>query len=356
MTITLRPSGAGRWVNCPASPRLEAAFPDVESEDAREGTAAHWLVAQVLGGHHALDELTDRPAPNGVMITGDMVEHAETYVATVPPGVVVERVIASPIPGVDDGTPDALRVDGRYGHIWDFKYGWSIVEAPGNWQLACYIVALFAKHGWELDQVTAYIVQPRPYHPDGRTRSWKVTRDEAIALYHALAAAAQRAQAPDAPAITGPHCRDCRALHACEAARRAGLNAVDVAYQGAAAPPTGDALGAELRTLKRAVDAIKLRLDALESHAIAVIDAGQVIPGWSLDRAYGRRRWKDDSQVPLLAAIAGVELMERKPVSPAQAEKAGVDKALVNQFTTTPETGRKLVERDGSTKAARVFT
>ena len=348
-------SGSGRWVPCPASPALEAPFPDAKSPEAAEGTAAHWVAAQVLSNYHTLDELTDRAAPNGMIVTGEMVEHLQLYLDIVPSGVVVERLIPSGVAGVEDGTPDALRVDGRHGHIWDLKYGWSIVEARGNWQLACYAVALYAKHGWELDSVTCHIVQPRPYHVDGRVRSWKITRDEATALRDTLLQATGAAYLPNSKAVTGPHCRNCRALHVCEAARRAGLNAVDVAYQGQSVDVKGAALSSELRTLKRAADAIKLRLDAMESHAISTIDAGGIVPGWSLERAYGRRSWINDSKVTALEAISGVDLHERKSISPAQAEKRGVDKTLVKQFTTTPETGRKLVERDGSAKAAEVF-
>lgn len=350
---TLRPSDAGRWVNCPASPRLQEPFPDAPSPDAEEGTPAHWAAAQVLQGHHALDELVDRTAPNGVIITGDMVEHIQMYVDTVHPSSVVERPLPSAIPGVEDGTPDALRVDGLYAHIWDFKYGWGIVDAVGNWQGACYVVNLFAKHDWKLEQVTFHIVQPRPYHYEGRVRSWKVTREAACGLHKQLTMAAERTTRDKTPAETGPHCKYCRALHVCEAARRAGLNAVDVAYSGQPVDMQGDALAGELRTLKRAADAIKLRLDAIESHAISTIDTGGIVPGWSMERAYGRRKWKDG--VTTLEALSGVTLTESQPVTPAQAEKRGVDPLLVKQFTTTPETGRKLVERDTSTKAKEVF-
>lgn len=354
--ISLRPSGAGRWVPCPASPRLEAPFPDVESEDAKEGTAAHWCAAQVLKGHHQLEELTDRAAPNGVIIDGEMVEHVDSYVRTVgPEPAVIERELPAAVPGTDPGTPDAFRIVGDVGFLWDFKYGYRIVEARGNWQLADYAVRIFAKHEWQLSVVVATIVQPRPFHPDGRVRSWTIGRDEAAALYHALGAAAGAAHDPAATASTGPHCDNCRALHVCEAARRAALNAVDVAHAGMAVQMDGTNLAGELRTLRRAVDAARLRLDAIESHAMSLIDGGHVVPGFRAERAFGRRRWVDPDKVAAIEAMTGLTLYERKPVSPAQAEKRGADESLVKLFTVTPETGRKLVERDGSAKAAEVF-
>jgi hypothetical protein len=354
--ISLRKSGAGRWVPCPASPRLEAPFPDVESEDAKEGTAAHWVAAQVLGGHRQLEELTDRTAPNGVIVTGEMVEHVESYTTRPREGVpVVERPLPSAIPGVEDGTPDALWIVSNRGFIDDLKYGYGIVEVVGNWQLASYAVDLFVKHEWQLEAVTVTIVQPRPYHPDGRVRSWTITRDVGWQLSQHLQQAAQRAHDPNSPAATGPHCKNCRALHACEAARRAGMNGVDVSLAASAPDLPADALAGELRQLRRAADAIKLRLDALESHGLATIDRGGIIPGWIAERSLGRRRWKDPAQITFLEAITGKSLHETKPVSPAQAEKCGVDSATVKIYTETPVTGRKLVERDGSQKASEVF-
>jgi hypothetical protein len=353
-----RPSNAGRWVNCPASPRLEASFPDQESEDAREGTAAHWAAAQVLGGHVAmLDELTDRKAPNGVIITGEMVEHTQAYidaVHSVTRTPVVERLIATTT-GVEDGTPDAIYVQGDRGHLCDLKYGYRIVEAPGNWQLAIYAIAMFIKHQWALQDVTARIVQPRAFHPDGRVRSWTISRDDALRLSQEITAAAARTQDPQAPAVTGPHCHDCRALHACEAARRAALNGVDVSVRSSPDAPPNDALAGELHTLRRAADAIKLRLDAIEGYALDVIAQGGLVPGWSVERAFGRRKWTNMDALRSLEALAGVPIYTEQPVTPAAAERAGVPRVLIDQFTTTPETGRKLVARDGSAKAREVF-
>lgn len=353
-----RASNAGRWVNCAASPRMEQAHPDDPSEDAKEGTAAHWLAQQVLGGYvSCVEELTDRTTPNGVIISGEMVEHTQAYIDTVR-AVTTTPVIERTMPimdGVEPGTPDALYVgaDG-HAHIWDLKYGYGIVEAPGNWQLACYMVGLFTKHP-NLVSVTGVIVQPRPFHPDGRVRSWTVSNAEVVLLRHQLAMAAQATQSPAAQTVSGQHCNYCRALHVCEAARRAAMNGVDVALQSQAVDMPPDGLAGELRTLRRAVNAIKLRLDSIEAHATAEIDLGVIIPGFELDRSFGRRRWVNDEVVTVLEAITGQELTQRTPMSPAATERAGVDTTLVAQFTTTPETGRKLVERDNGAKARAVF-
>lgn len=333
-------------------------YREIESEDAREGTAAHWLAAQVLGGHFQLEELTDRAAPNGIIITGEMVEHVQMYVNTVQsiaPTVVVEKPIAG-ITGIETAIPDARCIVGTRGYIWDFKYSYKIVETNDNWQLITYAVLLFAKHEWQLSDIVVTIVQPRPYHFDGRVRSATITRENAWYYLKQLESAVAETQNPNAPARTGAHCNYCTALHACEAARRAGLNAVDATLnRGVASELPPVELGRELTILKRAAEAIKLRLDAAESHGLDLINKGGIIPGWSVERAFGRRQWRDPAEVGLIEALSGVTLTETKPVSPAQAEKLGVPKDLVSVYTTNRETGRKLVPRDSSIKAKEVF-
>lgn len=354
-----RPSNAGRWVPCPASHNLEAAYPDVTIEEAEEGIAAHWAAAQVLGGHRQLDELVDRAAPNGVIVTGEMVEHIQTYIDAIGPAPVVVEKTIDIVPGIEPGTPDAVRVvDESHGHVWDFKYGWGIVEVKNNWQLICYAVGLFAKHhhaGHPLTDVTVTIVQPRPSHPSGRVRSVTYTAAEIYDLAAHLQSYALRTTQPNAPCVTGDHCGDCKAITPCEAARRASLNAVDVAYTSQPNELSGEDLAQELRTLRRAADMLKARLDAQEARALKVINDGGAVPGFTTERAFGRRKFISDDAVAALGVMFGLDLFERKPMTPPAVEKLGVPKDFVKQFTTTPETGRKLVARDASEKAREVF-
>ena len=352
--VSLRPSHAARWAQCAASPRLQEPIPDTKSDDAKEGDAAHWLAAEVLRGNFEIDELTDRQAPNGVIITGEIIEHVQTYLSVIgSEPVVVEKTQDSFSPLIAPGTPDALRVIENQGFIWDLKYGWRIVEVFRNLQLLIYAINLFAKHQWTLDSVTVTIVQPRPWHIDGRVRSWQISRDVAWGYHNKLQAWAQAAQNPHARAVTGEACRYCRALPFCEAARVAAINAVDVSMDVTNTELPPEAIGHELTTLRRAKEAVQLRLDAMEQFAIAQIDQHKHIPGWSIDRAYGREKWKDG--VSTLELLSGQTLHENKPISPAQARKKGVDPQLVAQFSTTPQTGRKLVARDVSEKAKAVF-
>jgi hypothetical protein len=133
------------------------------------------------------------------------------------------------------------------------------------------------------------------------------------------------------------------------------LNAVDVSLRTAQTDIGGAALSEELRVLERAKKMITARLDAMQSHAMSEIDSNRPVPGWSIGRGFGKRQWKDDNAAATVGMLSGKTLTETKPISPAAAERAGVSKELVKQFTTQPETGRKLIPVDGQEIANKVF-
>ena len=66
----IAPSSADIWMNCPGSVAMQAAQPpEEETEESREGTAAHWLLEQIL---LKLTVPADAIAPNGVPINDEM--------------------------------------------------------------------------------------------------------------------------------------------------------------------------------------------------------------------------------------------------------------------------------------------
>ena len=72
------PSSRARHIQCTQSITLEAQFPETEeTEEQREGTAAHWAVSEMLSGR-----LVDvgQIAPNGYVLTHEMMLGADlTY-------------------------------------------------------------------------------------------------------------------------------------------------------------------------------------------------------------------------------------------------------------------------------------
>jgi hypothetical protein len=346
-------------------------FPErADSDVAREGTASHWVASEVLVGRGA-EPFTGRTAPNGVIITEEMVEGAKVYVEHVAARVLLpnmrhveEKVAVKRVhPTECWGTPDCWFYDKAAGllHVWDYKYGYGIVEPEDNWQLICYAAGVLDQvaPGGVADQhirVVLHIVQPRAFHRMGAARSWTVTAADLRGHVNQLEAAAAQALGAAPQCRSGEGCKYCSARHACPAAQQLAMLIAD--YVGGATPEvlSPGALAIELRTLQRAAAAVSARLTGLEAQAIALLRAGTGVPGWGMEAGKGRQTWSQPAaEIFALGDLMGVDL--RAPaaaVTPVQARKAGLPDALVAAYSTVPETGIKLVPVD-KTVAARVF-
>ena len=245
----IAPSSAGVWVKCPGSVTMQedgAALADEQSEAAREGEASHWVAASRLTSTKAINE--GDVAPNGVVITREMIDYAMVYA-----NMIYDRKIPHSKPHIEEkvqapqihddswGAVDHWTFDSRGNgtiYVDDYKYGYGLVEVFENWQMLNYAMGVRTsiKPGeWTNPntQICMTIVQPRPYHEDGVIRSWTITIAELEAYRLALAAAAVVALLPNPTVQSGSHCRYCRARHACPAAHKAAMTAIDITGQAA---------------------------------------------------------------------------------------------------------------------------
>lgn len=356
----LSPSSAYQWVNCPGSVMMQEKFPDTaENTAAAEGTATAWYAEQVFKG---MDPLPPS-APNGVFLTTEMREAIGLYVRTVQsvtrgnPVICEHRVAIPMVHPACFGTLDAcyFDVESRTLHIWDLKYGWGLVDAYGNNQLALYALGLY--NDMSPDRVFVHIVQPRPYHPDGPVRSWEITRPELEDYRARLSTAAHLAVSDNPPVRTGAHCRYCSALYACITAQNACLNVLDVSGFAVSPSVPPEQIGYELTVLRRASEIITHRLAATEQRAIDLCKSGATIPGWSQTFTAGRRVWNEQDRVAIkaLAEMYSVNI-EKAPelLTPAQAETAGLPKDIVRMYTTT-QAGKAKMEPINQDKIKRLL-
>lgn len=365
----LAPSSAHIWAVCAASVDMRAKYPEPDDTDeAREGTAAHWYVAELL---HGRDVQVGAVAPNGVPVDAEMVDCAQgllidvrdTYHAQVSlggdPQMYVEARQYMPI--VHDqnwGTPDVVTIDRtrKKLFVWDYKYGHRFVDAFGNLQLIDYgIGALreFPCADWPNWSVSLSIAQPRNYHRFGPIREWQTTGAALLDTYvPQLYEAAKAAMGDDPQFVTGEHCRDCPARHACPALHRAGAIAMDVSMRGAPVDLTPHALGLELRQLEDAEKRIKARKTGLEEQALGLIRGGQGVPFFTAKHSIGRERWT----VPPAEAFAlgdtfGVDLRKpQEPLTPKQASdalaKVGIDRTVISAYAEQPRGALRLERFD----------
>lgn len=365
----LAPSSAARRVQCSASTRAEAAYPQAEdSPEAAAGTAAHWGLAEMLEGR-----LVDvgQVAPNGMFLTEEMIEaidlvHDDVTAELAPygmrpsQGMVEQRVAITRIHAESWGTPDyAIWPSPTHLLVYDFKFGHRVVEVFENWQLIEYVTGLLDERGIVDDQfvtVTVKIAQPRAFHRNGPIRSWTFRASDIRAHINLATVAAREALGPNAQARVGPECRDCRARHACETLQRAAMTACDMAGapQPFDLPPA--ALALEYRTLRRYAALLDARITGLEEQAFSHIKAGKSLPGLRVEHGAGREQWTvSDKVVIQIGRAIGVNVANpAKAMTPRQAVKAGLPDAVLAGIVTTPRGAAKLVEDDGA-RARKVF-
>ncbi|QJD55191.1 hypothetical protein Psm1vBMR14_gp39c [Pseudomonas phage MR14] len=368
----LAPSSAHRWVPCPGSVQLEAQYPETdEGESAAEGTAAHFAGSEELLGR---DVREGQRADNGVVLTEEMLEGAALWVDDVmavgcPAELQVEQRVAMPrIHAAAFGTPDTWFYDQTNGHlyVWDFKFGYGVVEAFENWQLMAYTCGILDllgidgrndQHLW----VHLRLVQPRAHHRDGRVREWKVLASDLRGYFNRLHDAAHEAMGPRPHTLSGPHCLHCKAAHACPTLKRATWSAADYLGGHVAEDLSADAAAYELVLLEHITELVKARKRAREADVEARLRRGEAVADWTLETTRGRTVFTEEGgkDVILMGDIYGVQLRKPEaPITPAQARKLlkskNVDTSVIEQHTVTPTTGQRLVRDENLLTRARL--
>lgn len=366
----LAPSSAAKRAACPGSRAMEAAYPETEpSRESLEGTAAHWAFAEILAGRE-ID--TGLIAPNGIMLTDEMVEGAELFVGDIIqstpaaeffgyPLMVETPVSIATIHPECWGTPDAwIYKPGRL-IVWDYKFGHRYVEVFENLQMVEYAAGILEQMGVNgiADQHTEVIfriVQPRCYVGGAPIREWRTTASDLRALFNLLRGWEEAAMQNNAPCVVNEHCGDCLARHACPAAQRAAYHGMAIATSSVPFDLPPEALGVELRYVDRAIAALEARRTGLAEQALAVIKRGARVPLYHAEQGEGRERWKrPDAEIIALGDMLGIPLSKPKLITPKQAVKAGLDEATAKAFSETPKSEIAL-KPDNDTQARKVFS
>lgn len=362
----LPPSGAACWELCAAWPLMNASFPQDDTDESREGTAAHWCWDGELREGLGLPAL-GAIAPNGVAVTEEMLDGAEEYIEIIRrdmqrAGVpfeelhVEERVDMPDIHALNWGTPDSWFFAPSQWTLYqyDYKFGHDPVDAFEHRQSIDYTAGIIEKlaQAWgmtfaELDQrirVCITVVQPRNYQTDRVTR-WEVLASDLRPFWNRLTAAGARAM--EYPPVATPgevQCEHCPGSHACAPLQRAGYRAVHFAKRSLPALLTPEAVGAELRILQDNMALLKARIDGLEADAEARIRRNESVPGYGLDATKGREGWTvAPEQVVALGQLFGQDLRKPATLTPAQARSKGIPAEVIAKHASTPTRGVKLV-------------
>lgn len=225
----LPPSSAHRWLVCTLSPQMEAPFPNVTSEAAEQGTAAHSMAEQKVKrllkepcereptdfDDEEMEEHTD----NYRTFVLDQIQEAKQY--TDEPLVMVEQRLSFEdiIPG-GFGTADLIIATPKKFWITDLKYGKGVpvyVSQGLNPQLCIYAYGAYSNLKYlfpDVESVTMTIYQPRI----GNIDSFEISIKELLEWAEGyVKPRAIEAAGPGGVLVPGDHCKFCKAKAVCKA-------------------------------------------------------------------------------------------------------------------------------------------
>lgn len=369
----VRCSSLHRFMTCVDHLKLNLRELQGESEPAREGTAVGEYLSEMIR------QRTDQPvfgvdASNGYFVNEDMKFYArDTYRN------VLEAAQGNPIETEEriDWVADSCTIRGQFDisfvtggrmengfrvgatlHIEDLKYGWGIVEAKDNWQLLGYAIGQHKRlleKGIYIDNVVLRIHQPRPYHAEGPIRTWVITKDELLGYYHQVVAQV-RAYYSGGALVTGSGCKYCDAAAACPALNKAFHQAVDIVLRDYEEKElTNEDVSKLIAIIERAEEVIEIKSTSVKQLAMSRLQNNQVIPGYGMVQKFGDRAWKPGITAETIKMMTGVDITKTDMMSPAQAEKAGLNKKMVAQIAVKPPKGFEIKKVNINEQADKLF-
>lgn len=355
-------SKAHLWTKCALSGSLIAGRADGyvsphadkdKSDTRREGIAAHWLIGEMISDRLTRDvSPVGITAPNGWVIDAEMTEHCRNYVTYVQEHIHTGTLLTEHPVSLGDhitGRCDTAIIDHVRAevHVFDFKYGWRLVEAAFNPELLCYGCALLHRCvGYKL---TLHVYQPRPFHPEGIARKWSIDWAVAEQLANGLTESAMAASGAwgVCNGTPGEHCRDCPGRGSCQALAATTYAAFEVVRDSRLAKMDAKQLSAELDFLELAEACVKERKAGIVAEAEGRIAGGEFIAGWELQPKTGHRAFTVDAVK--VHTITGIHPFKQVQVTPAELERMGANKKTVASITVSPNIGRKLARTSADT-------
>lgn len=361
----IRCSSLDRYMKCPGFAQMTDTLPNLSNPAAEEGTAAGELLQAMLT-QRSLKPTVSGVAANGVRFDSDMYFHLNPIAQELLDKNVMisceERIDWEPCPGVAiRGQFDIQYIIGDTLYIEDLKYGWKIVDVKENWQLLGYAIGKQIALTYAKQEAPKYIQftihQPRPHHEEGRSRVWKIDRDETTKYYYQIQDRMKEIAAGSRELITGSHCKYCpAAANRCPAISRSMYNGIqEVMYDFKQDDLTEAEIAEQLRLLEDVASLVKIKQDSLSDLACMKLKEGKTIPGYGMEEKFGDRSWKADVTPEAIECLTGLRIVEQTIMSPAKAEKLGVDKKLVKDLVERKHLGMKLVKKDFTKQAESVF-
>lgn len=255
------------------------------------------------------------------------------------------------------GKPDIAFVDaeGRL-CIEDLKYGFGLVEVKENWQLIAYAIGEVLRRGVVFNEISLKIHQPRAHHEDGPKREWVISYNQLLEYKERIEKRMDDLVAGKRDLQTSDKCKYCMgAAEACPAFNRLFYRSLEVSTEFVQDSITDEEVATQLDQVKRAKEAIRIKEDSITELANIRIKAGCIIPGYMQTESYTNRAWKKGFGPESIKAITGIDVIEKKFLSPAKAEKLGISKDFVAMLTERHSKGYSLKKQDSKELGNKVF-
>jgi hypothetical protein len=356
----LSPSKAYRWLACPGSVREESRYPDEPSgPSAIDGTHTHSLLEHCIKNSgdpmrmvgikmkdHEGEFVVDRDRADRVTVALHYITKQRGMLGTVIPE---QRVHLRHLVGRDDmdGTCDVQIKTPEVLEIIDYKDGMNEVEAKDNPQLELYALGALAAYGMPVNgdypftAVRMTIIQPKvAMKGKPPITSHELTVPEIMCKIGKFVAGAAATDAPDAPLVSGAHCKYCKhkscATRAQDTMKEVGMmfptisetvtvNPVTELSQQAADLDPNTMSPEKISQIMLAAPLVRQMIEAVEEEALRRLKAGGKIPGLKVVHGRGSRSWalpEDEMAQKLIGmGIPKGEVYETKLLTVAKVEK-----------------------------------
>jgi len=358
MITNIHCSKLSRAMNCPGSLFLQDQLEDQPNDAAKEGTAAGEYLERLM-----LNTPIGTHARNGIPFNDEMKFHAETIAA---------NIKANSDPSyypfceekIDWQTKSGITIKGKFDvstigldgklYIHDLKYGYGLVEVKENWQLIGYAVGEIIRRELKPRNIVMVIHQPRPHHEDGPTRLWEVTYEQLLEYKTKIEEKMMSIVEGDKTLATGKQCQYCNAAPVCPAFNKAYHRGVDLVHDFIQDGISDEELAYQLDLLKRVEELVKTRRGSLDQLTVSRLKEGKIIPNYSMEPNYAHRSWRANITPDVVLMLTGKDITDKVIMSPAQAEKLGVPKKLMESLCDRKQIGFKIT-RSSSDLGSKIF-
>ncbi len=360
----LSASGSKRWLSCPPSARLEAKYPDKNSDAAKEGTLAHaiaeFYLKQYLKYGHTDAVLpatfTENNFYNRAML--DYVfEYVDTCIEKTNAAIAADKnsfiAVEQKISYGDwvpngFGTGDMVIINSNYAEIVDLKYGKGVpVAAKDNTQMQMYALGLVSDYYplYEFEKVKMTIVQPR----NGGISTQEKSVDELIKWgTSTVKPTAKLAYKGEGELNAGSWCKFCKASIRCRAYANHCMRLAQLEFKNANLL-TDDEMAMALSQ----VDDLVSYAHSIKEYALSEALKGKIWQGYKLVEGRSVRKYRDETAIIGVLKNAGYdsEIYMKEPKLKAITElmpSIGKKKfnTLLDSFIDKPSGKPTLVPED----------